>query len=119
MQTQHVRGAVVGHLRHIDEGLAQRVANGLTCRTAIGTCQRRPRGRPFSPPLGILAKMKHTLEGRCVGILVADGSDGASVNKLKQAAMKGKHLRIVAPKPMVKMADGSVLAADGQLAGTP
>ena len=122
VQTQHVRGAVVGHLRHIDEGLAQRVANGLGLpelpsapASAVPT-----QDLPPSPPLGILAKMKHTLEGRCVGILVADGSDGASVNKLKQAAMKeGASVKIVAPKPMVKMADGSMLAADGQLAGTP
>ncbi|MBK7718949.1 MAG: catalase [Simplicispira sp.] len=122
VQTQHVREAVVGHLRHIDEGLAQRVANGLGLpelppapATAVPT-----QDLPPSPPLAILAKMKHTLEGRCVGILVADGSDGASVNKLKQAAMKeGASVKIVAPKPMVKMADGSMLAADGQLAGTP
>ena len=122
VQTQHVREAVVGHLRHIDEGLAQRVANGLGLHelppapaTAVPT-----QDLPPSPPLAILAKMKHTLEGRCVGILVADGSDGASVNKLRQAAMKeGASVKIVAPKPMVKMADGTMLAADGQLAGTP
>ncbi len=122
VQTQHVREAVVGHLRHIDEGLAQRVANGLGLpelppapATAVPT-----QDLPPSPPLAILAKMKHTLEGRCVGILVADGSDGASVNKLRQAAMKeGASVKIVAPKPMVKMADGTMLAADGQLAGTP
>ena len=122
VQTQHVREAVVGHLRHIDEGLAQRVANGLGLpelppapATAVPT-----QDLPPSPPLAILAKMKHTLEGRCVGILVADGSDGASVNKLRQAAMKeGASVKIVAPKPMVKMADGTMLAVDGQLAGTP
>ncbi len=122
VQTQHVREAMVGHLRHIDEGLAKRVADGLGLPSmppappaAVPT-----QDLPPSPPLAILKKMKHTLQGRCIGILVADGSDGAGLNKLKQAAMKeGASVKVVAPKPMVKLKDGTLLAADGQLAGTP
>ena len=47
----HIREGVVGHLRHIDEGLAQRVATGLGMPALAGqaadhragrrTCRRR------------------------------------------------------------------------------
>jgi len=65
--------------------------------------------------------MKGTLMGRCVGILIADGSDGAVIKKIKKAAIDaGASVKIVAPKVGgAKLADGSMLAADGQLAGTP
>ena len=76
---------------------------------------------PKSPALQTIGKMKDTLEGRCVGILLNDGSDGDVVAKIKKAVLAaGASVKIVAPKVGgVKLADGSVLAADGQLAGTP
>jgi hypothetical protein len=65
--------------------------------------------------------MKATLGGRAIGILIADGSDGATIKKIKKAATDaGAAVKIVAPKVGGgKLADGSLLAADGQLAGTP
>jgi catalase len=74
-----------------------------------------------SPALQIIGKMKQTLMGRAVGILIADGSDGAVIKKIKKAATDaGATVKIVAPKVGgAKLADGSMLAADGQLAGTP
>jgi catalase len=65
--------------------------------------------------------MKATLEGRAIGILIADGSDGAVIKKIKKAATDaGAAVKIIAPKiGGAKLADGSMLAADGQLAGTP
>jgi catalase len=76
---------------------------------------------PPSPALQIIGKMLPTLKGRAVGILVADGSDGARVQALKQAAMDaGATVKIVAPKiGGAKLADGTKLEADGQLQGTP
>ena len=58
---------------------------------------------------------------RSVGILIADGSDGAAIKNIKRAATDaGATVKIVAPKVGgAKLADGSLLAADGQLAGTP
>ena len=119
----HIREALVGHLRHIEEDLAKRVAAGL----ALGKMPRAPeaaapvREMPSSPALQIIGKMKDTLTGRAIGILVADGSDGAAIEKLKTAATDaGATAKIVAPKVGgAKLADGSMLAADGQLAGTP
>ena len=119
----HIRVAMVGHLRHIEENLAKRVASGLALaklpdapKAAAPVQQMKP-----SPALQIIGKMKATLQGRAVGILIADGSDGAAIKKIKKAATDaGATVKIVAPKiGGAKLADGSMLAADGQLAGTP
>jgi catalase len=119
----HIRAAMVGHLRHIEEDLAQRVATGLALKdmpnapvAAAPVLELDP-----SPALQIIGKMKDTLEGRSIGILVADGSDGAAIKKISKAATAaGATVKIVAPKVGgAKLADGSMLAADGQLAGTP
>jgi catalase len=119
----HVREAMVGHLRHIDEDLARRVAAGLAFdkmpdapKTAMPLKAMKP-----SPALQIIGKMKDTLMGRAVGILIAEGSDGAVIKKIKKAATNaGAAVKIIALKAGgTKLADGSILAADGQLAGTP
>jgi catalase len=119
----HVREAMVGHLRHIEEDLAKRVAAGLAFDkipdapvAAASVKEMKP-----SPALQIIGKMKDTLMGRAIGILIADGSDGAVIEKIKKAATDaGATVKIVAPKVGgVKLAAGSMLAADGQLAGTP
>jgi len=119
----HVREAMVGHLRHIDEDLAKRVAAGLALDkmpdapvAAAPVQEMKP-----SPALQIIGKMKDTLMGRAIGILIADGSDGAVIKRIKKAAVDaGATVKIVAPKVGgAKLADGSMLAADAQLAGTP
>jgi len=121
--TPHVREAVVAQLRRVDESLARRVADGLAMdklpAPAVTTVEAED--REPSPPLQIIGKMKDTLEGRSVGILVADGADGALVRALRKAVIDADaSVKIIAPKVGgVKLADGSRLAADGQLAGTP
>ncbi len=119
----HVREAIVGHLRHIEAGLAGRVADGLGMATLpVAPKAAMPvQDLPPSPALQIIGKMKATLEGRAVAILVAEGSDGAIVAALKKAAVAaGAKVAIVAPKiGGATLADGSLLPADGQLAGTP
>lgn len=119
----HIRQAMVGHLRHIEEDLAKRVAAGLGFEklpaapaAAAPVQQLKP-----SPALQIIGKMKDTLTGRAIGILIADGSDGAVIKKIKKAATDaGATVKIIAPKVGgAKLGDGSILPADGQLAGTP
>jgi catalase len=119
----HVRVAMVGHLRHIEEDLAKRVAGGLGLEkmpdapAAAAPVQKMKQ----SPALQIIGKMKDTIKGRAIGILIADGSDGTIIKKLKKAANSaGATVKIIAPRVGgAKLADGSLLAADGQLAGTP
>lgn len=119
----HIREAMVGHLRHIDEDLARRVATGLALAKLPDAPKAAAPVKPMkpSPALQIIGKMKATLEGRAIGILIADGSDGATIKKLKKAATNaGATVKIIAPKiGGAKLADGSMLGADGQLAGTP
>ena len=119
----HVKQAMVGHLRHVDGGLAQRVADGmgLPALPAAPPCARPVQDLPPSAALQIIGKMKDTLAGRAIGILVADGSDGAAIAALTTAALAaGASVKIIAPRvDGVKLANGSKLAADGQLAGTP
>ncbi len=119
----HIRLAMVGHLRHIDEDLARRVAAGLALKPLP---KAPPAAAPVldldpSPALQLIGKMKDTLEGRQIAILVADGSDGSAVAALKTAAAAaGATVKIVAPKVGgATLADGTLLEADGQLAGTP
>ncbi|MHB8828690.1 MAG: catalase [Syntrophales bacterium] len=119
----HIRQAIVGHLRHIEEDLAKRVAAGLGLdKMPAAPVNASPvQEMEPSPALQIIGKMKDTLMGRAIGILIADGSDGAVIKKIKKAATNaGATVKIVAPKVGgAKLADGSMLAVDGQLAGTP
>ena len=123
VEHKHVCEAMVGHLRHIDEDLAKRVANGL----GLDKLPPAPRAAApvqtmkSSPALQIIGKMKNTLKGRAIGILIADGSDGVVIKKIKKAATEaGASVKVIAPKVGgAKLAGGSMLAADGQLAGTP
>ncbi|MBJ7313241.1 catalase [Rugamonas sp. CCM 8940] len=119
----HIRAAVVGHLRHIDKALATRVASGLGMD---GLPDSPPTGTPLrqfdpSPALQIIGKMKDTLEGRAVGLLVSDGSDRAVVAALVAAIAKaGASHKVIAPHVGdVVLGDKSRLKVDGQLAGTP
>ncbi len=119
----YVREAIVGHLRHIDEDLATRVAKGLALDKMpdLPAAAVPVRDMPLSPALQIIGRMKATLAGRSIGILVADGSDGAAIEKVRKAATDaGALVKIVAPKVGgARLSDGKMLACDGQLAGTP
>ncbi len=123
VETVHVRTAMVGHLRHIDEDLATRVANGLALSPMppAPPAKVAPVDLPLSPALQTIGKMKDTLKGRLVGILIHDGSDAATIKALRKAVeAAGAAVKIVAPKiGGAKLSDGKQMAADGQLAGTP
>lgn len=123
VDTLAIRELMVGHLRHIDEDLANRVADGLGFEQMP---EAPPASAPLvkmkvSPALQIIGKMKATLEGRAVGILINDGSDAKVINRLAKAARSaGATVKMVAPKVAgATLSDGTKLAADGQLAGTP
>ena len=123
VETAAVRERVVGHLRHIDPDLAERVANGLGLARlpAAPKAAVDPIDLPPSPALQLIGKAKSTLKGRAIGILVADGSDGATVTAVRKAAeAAGAHVKIVAPKiGGATLKGGKQLPADGKLDGTP
>jgi len=119
----HVSKAIVGHLRNIQENLAKRVAAGLGLDlmpdAAVAAVPIQEMG--LSPALQIIGKMKDTLIGRAIGILITDGSDGTVIEAIKKAVMDaGATVKIIAPKVGgVKLATGVMMVADGQLAGSP
>jgi catalase len=118
----HVRERVLSNLQNVDETLAQRVADGLNLPLPKASDPAvEPIDLDASPALRIVGKYPDTLEGRKVAILVADGSDGAVVEAVRKAVEgDGGSVFIVAPKiGGAKLKDGSTLAADGQLAGSP
>jgi len=113
---------MVGNLRNVDEGLAKRVADGLGIPLPDkAEAAREPTKMKPSDKLSIQKNMKATLEGRQVGILVADGSDAAEVKAVVDAVKAaGATPMIVAPKVGgVKLGNGKMLKADGQLLGSP
>jgi catalase len=123
VETPHVREAIVGHLRNIDADLARRVADGLGLEALppAPPAAMKTLDLPPSPALQIIGKMKPTLQGRAVGILVDDGSDAATLAALRKAVEgAGATVKLIAPKVGgAKLSDRKRVAADGQLAGTP
>ncbi|MEO5628617.1 MAG: catalase [Thermomonas sp.] len=118
----HVRETVISHLRNIEESLAQRVLDGLGMATLPTAAQPAAPvlDMPLSPALAIIEKAKLTLRGRCVAILIANGTDMKQVSAIRAAARKaGAQVKLVAPKLSIKDAGGKRVDVDGQLAGTP
>jgi catalase len=123
VDTVAIRERMLSQLANVDKNIAQRVATGLgmtgSIKPAPTTVPARTNLKP-SKALSILANAKHTLDGRVIGCLIADGTDMKEVRALKAAAKKANaDFKIVAPKVgSIKTSDGMV-NADGQLAGTP
>jgi catalase len=122
VQLEQVAPRMIGNLLNVDEELAQRVADGI----GIALPKKNPARAKIvdmkpSPALSIHKNMKATLQGRMVGILIADGSDSSKVLAVQKAVAKdGGKCMIVAPKlGGAKMKGGKTLKADGQLLGTP
>jgi len=117
-----VPGRMIANLRNVDEDLARRVAAGLgiplpkAAKSAREAFDMAP-----SAALSIHKNMKDILEGRTVGILIADGTDAAELDSVITLIEKAKgRVAIVAPKVGgAKLSNGSERAADGQLAGSP
>ncbi len=122
VSARHVRARMIGNLRNVDESLAKRVAAAINIDLPPKTkAAREPTDLEPSPALSIQRNMRDTIEGRAIGILYADGSDGKAIKTLVDAIQKeGGRPMLIAPKAGgAKLADGTKLEADGQLAGTP
>lgn len=118
----HVRERILANLQNVDETLAVRVAEGLNMELPEPSVPAvEPQDMDKSHALRIIGKYPPTLEGRMVGILVSNGADGKVIKSVKKSCeAEGATVKIIAPKiGDVTLADGSLLPADGQLAGTP
>lgn len=113
---------MIANLRNVDEDLADRVAAGLgIALPPKAKAAKTPIDMAPSDALSIHKNMKDTLEGRAVGILIADGSDARELKQVIDAVTKAKGKAVViAPRAGgAKLSDGTVQKADGQLAGMP
>lgn len=117
-----VRERMVANLRNVTDELAKRVADGLNMPLPPkAKATSAPFDLPASDALSIQKNLKPTLEGRAVGILIADGTDAALLKQVKTAVTDaGGKAVIIAPKVGgAKLSDGNVMPADAQLQGSP
>ncbi len=122
VEAEHVRLAVLAQLQNVDASLARRVAAGLGLDEAPAPAKPAVPVRNFelSPALRIIDRMIPTLRGRCIGILISDGTRMSGVEALRAAARKaGAQVKLVAPKLTIRDADGKAVKVDKRLVGTP
>ncbi len=124
VEVEHVRTRMLSNLVNVDPDLAGRVAKGLNASVPKASKTAAPvQDLDLSPALRIIGGPRQlvTLEGRTVGILIADGSDAKCVADLVAAVGEaGARPLIIAPRVGgAKMSDGSLRKADAQLAGCP
>jgi catalase len=122
VETEPVRMAVLAQLQNVDPALARRVASGLGLDAPPTPVKPATRVHDFppSPALRIIDRMKPTLRGRCIGILISDGTSMAGVEALRAAARKaGAQVKLVAPKLTIRDAAGKQVKVDKRLVGTP
>ncbi len=121
---EHIRTRMLSNLVNVDPDLAKRVADGINMplpkaspsAAKILDMDVSPALRVIDGPLDLA-----TLKGRSVGILIADGSDAKAVSAITGKIVDaGARPIVIAPKVGgAKLSDGSLLKADGQLAGFP
>ena len=124
VETPVIRERMVGHLPHIDMGLAQKVATGLGLDKVPkphAAAANPIADLPTSDKLSILKNPPATFEGRKLGILATDGIDGALLAALMTAAEDaGGMAQLIAPKVGgITTADGTKVAARHQIEGAP
>ncbi len=123
-EMEAVRVRVVSHLRNIDDGLAQGVADMLGLD---GLPDPAPAAQPTrvdlpeSPALSIVKNGPDSFEGRVIGVLTTDGADAALLDALQAAAeAEGAKVKLVAPKiGGITDSGGTHHAADEKVDGGP
>ncbi|MFA7541231.1 MAG: catalase [Lysobacterales bacterium] len=123
VETPEVRERMVGQLIHVEPSLARRVADGLGLDELPPAPEAAvaPVDLALAPEVRIIGRMRETLEGRTVGILIDEGSDASALRGLVAAVENaGARVKIVAPQlGGATLSDGSRQPADAQLAGAP
>src|SRR5579872_4681022 len=124
VETPAIRARMVAHLLNVDNGLAQKVADGLRLKEMPKPAEpARPVVKTLkpSPALSIIGNPAGTFEGRKLGALVSDGVDAALLSGLRAALEKeGAVLKVVAPMiGGVEASDGSWIEADEKIDGGP
>lgn len=118
-----IRERVVSRLLNVDQGLAQKVAEGLGLEKLPAAAKPAvvPHDMPASAALSIIKNGPNSFKGRKLGIFVSEGSDAALVKGLKEAAeAEGAACAIIAPKISgVKLSDGKLHPVGEKIGGGP
>ena len=98
--TQAIRFRMLGHLQWIDEILAERVTRGLGAEGRAGkiTPAREPIDLPPSAALSLYSRVKPTLKGRKIGVVLGRGFDSSKLKKV-QAKMKEQNATVALITP--------------------
>lgn len=124
VERMDIRKRMVGHLRHIDEGLAKEVADGISLSdlpNKVAAAREPITDLAESPALSIVKNGPDSFKGRKLGIYIAEGGDADIVAALKEAAEDaGAMVEIVAPHVAgAKLSDGKLMEADEKIDGGP
>jgi len=122
VQTVSVRTRVLSRLQNVDAGLACRVADGLGMALPEPAAMTiEPIELPASPALSIQRQAPHDVNGKCIGVLFAAGSNAETLRALQaQVAAAGGVLRWVAPTIAgALLSDQSHRSADSALMAAP
>lgn len=123
VETKAIRLRMLGHLAQVDETLHAGVASALGMNETTKELKPVVPARDFapSPALSILAKLPKTLEGRKIGVLVADGFNADALAALKKGAEAEKAtLAVIAPKVGgAKDSEDKTVEAQMALSGAP
>ena len=119
-----IRKRMIGHLLHIDEGLAQDVCDGIGLAELpdkVPAAREPITDLTESPALSILKNGPDSFKGRKLGIYIAEGADADVVKALKSAAESvGAMVAIVAPHVAgAKLSDGEFMEANEKIDGGP
>jgi catalase len=109
---------------NIDDGLAEKVADGLGLpEMPVAAEPARPvvQGLPNSPALSIIQNGPKSFKGRKLGVLVSDGVDGKLLAALQSAALaEGAMIEFIAPKVGgFKTSSGELIPAQQKVNGGP
>ncbi|MBB3917300.1 catalase [Rhizobium fabae] len=124
VETPVIRERMVSHLMNIDETLASKVGHALGFKSmpkpADAAMPTRQDLEP-SPPLSIIERGPKRFEGRKLGILVSDGTDGVIFNALlAQITEQKATFEVIAPKiGGVTLSDGKWIEAHQMIDGGP
>ena len=124
VETPVIRERMVSHLMNIDETLASKVGHALGFKSmpkpADAAMPTRQDLEP-SPPLSIVERGPKRFEGRKLGILVSDGTDGVIFNALlAQITEQKATFEVIAPKiGGVTLSDGKWIEAHQMIDGGP
>jgi catalase len=123
VETAAVRERVVSHLLVVDGDMGARVAKALAMQPLPKAAEPASQTMDCeeSPATRIIGKTPPALKGRCVGILIDEGTHAealtAMINAIRQA---NATVKLIAPTIYgVHLSDGKHQAVDAQLAASP